>query len=373
MTTTAFKHIFGPSLVADLAARIAAVAPGFDSAGFCAQLGRELPPLELKARVAAIADALRERLPADYPEALRALLATLGPPPEEGPGMFADTWYSWPMAAFVERHGLGHPAESLAALHAITQRGSAEFAIRPFIEQHPEQAMAALRAWAHDPSFHVRRLVSEGTRTRLPWAGRLPAFIADPAPVLDLLDRLRGDPSAYVRRSVANSLNDLSKDHPDLVLATLQRWAAAPTPAGDAIARHALRGLIKQGHPQALAMLGAHTADVRLVALQLDPASLRIGDELRLSASLIGAGAAPQRLVIDYIIYFAGARGAASRRKVFKLRTLNLAPGARADLSWRLSLQHRTIRALYPGPHRVELQVNGVILGGAAFELGEPA
>lgn len=365
-----FKEQIGPALVADLAARILAVEPTFAAAAFRERLARELPPLELKARVAAVADALRDYLPDHYPEALKVILAILGPAPAESPGMFKDSWYAWPLAAFVERHGLEHPDESLAALHAITQRSSAEFAIRPLLIRHPKRTMAALRSWAHDPNFHVRRLVSEGTRTRLPWAGRLPAFIADPTPVLDLLELLRADPSEYVRRSVANNLNDISKDHPELALSTLERWAADDNPAMRRLISHAARSLVKQGHPRALALLGANGVPPKLEAIAVEPERPRIGESLAINARIVGAGEGPQRLVVDYVMYFAGARGGL-RRKVFKLRALELGPGERADLRWRHSLEQRSVRRHYPGPHRVELQVNGAILGGADFELLE--
>lgn len=365
--STAFKHYFGAELAADLGKRIGAVYPAFPQQAFVAQVAPQLGPLELKARVAVIAAGLRDHLPPHYPAAVAILLKTLGTPLAEQEGMFNDGWWVMPIATFVEHYGLDHPAESLEAIHAITQRHTGEFAIRPFIQRHPERTLAALRRWAHDPSFHVRRLVSEGTRPRLPWATRLSAFIADPSPVLGLLEALRDDPSDYVRRSVANHLNDISKDHPGLVLATLQRWAAAPTPASDAITRHALRGLVKAGHPEALALLGAHKAEVALTALTIAPATPRIGESARLSATIRSTGAAPQRLVIDYILHYAGARGTTSRRRVFKLRTIDLDPGAQIDLSWRVSLQPRTIRAIYPGPHRAELQVNGAVVGGVGF------
>lgn len=365
--STAFKHYFGAELAADLGRRIGAVYPAFPQQAFVAQVAPQLGPLELKARVAVITAGLRGHLPPDYPAAVAILLKTLGQPLAEQEGMFNDGWWVMPIATFVEHHGLEHPDESLVAIHTITQRHTGEFAIRPFLQRHYARTMAALGQWAHDPSFHVRRLVSEGTRPRLPWAARLPAFIADPAPVLALLEVLRDDPSDYVRRSVANNLNDISKDHPDLVLATLQRWSAAPTPASDAIARHALRGLVKAGHPQALALVGAHGAAVELAGLAIAPATTPIGGSVRPSATIRSTGVTPQRLVIDYIVHYAGARGATSRRKVFKLRTVDLDLGAQIDLSWRVSLQPRTIRAIYPGPHRVELQVNGVVVGGVGF------
>jgi 3-methyladenine DNA glycosylase AlkC len=360
-----FKAYFGPLLIEDLAQRLLAVYPAFPAAAFIAEVTPQLAPLELKGRVAAIAAGLRRHLPPDYPVAVDLLLAILGPPHGEAEGMFTDGWYLMPIAAFVEHYGLEHLEVSLHAMHAITQRHTAEFAIRPFLLRYPEPVLATLRAWAHDPSFHVRRLASEGTRPRLPWAARLPAFLADPAPVLELLEALKDDHSAYVRKSVANNLNDIAKDHPELVLATLTRWQQGASDERHGIIRHALRTLVKQGHPEALRLLGAGTPEVELVSLELTPASLRIGEKLSIAVTLRSTAAVPQHLVVDYVLHLPGARGT-PRSKVFKLRSQTLA--ARETL--RLMKQHSfapvSVRRIYPGTHRIAIQVNGVVLSEAA-------
>jgi 3-methyladenine DNA glycosylase AlkC len=366
-----FKLHFGPQLVQDLAARISAVYSGFPAAAFVARVTPQLDSLELKGRVAAIAAGLRDHLPPAYPEAVAILVAILGPPiGAEEEGMFDDGWHLMPVAAFVEHYGLEHLDESLAAMHAITQRHTAEFAIRPFLIRYPAPTLATLERWASDPSFHVRRLVSEGARTRLPWAGRLPAFIADPRPVLALLERLKDDPSPYVRRSVANNLNDIAKDHPELALATLARWSEGADDTRRALIRHALRTLVKQGRPEALALLGAGEPQVELVALEVAPARVAIGQSLTLAVQLQSTAAAPQQLVVDYVLHMPGANGR-RRSKVFKLRSQSLGPGERLQLSRRHSFVPVTVRRLYPGTHRIEVQVNGRILGGAEFELLE--
>jgi hypothetical protein len=188
--------------------------------------------------------------------------------------------------------------------------------------------------------------------------------------VLELLELLRADPSEYVRRSVANNLNDIAKDHPARVLATLERWLADPAPTTGRLARHALRGLVKAGHQGALALVGASGAAlVALHAFQAEPLAPRIGEKVELRALLASTSAAPQRLIIDYLVQFAGARGTLERRKVFKLRELELGPGEQVELRWRHSFRQLTTRRHYPGPHRVELQVNGAVVGGVTLEL----
>jgi 3-methyladenine DNA glycosylase AlkC len=364
-----FKASVGSALVEELARRLLAIHPAFPATQFIAEVVPQLEPLELKGRVAAIAAGLRRHLPPDYPTTVRLLLALLGPPLAEAEGMFGDGWLLWPVAAFVEHYGLEHFDESLEAMHAITQRHTAEFAIRPFLLRYPAQTLEALERWASDPSFHVRRLVSEGTRPRLPWAMRLPAFLDNPARVLALLERLKDDPSPYVRKSVANNLNDIAKDHPELVLATLARWQHGASPERQWVIRHALRTLVKQGHPEALRLLGAEVPEVELVALELTPAALRIGETLTIAVTLRSAAASPQLLVVDYVLHLPGARGAA-RAKVFKLRSQVLAAGATLRLVKQHSFVPVTVRRLYPGPHRIALQVNGVLLGEAEVQVG---
>ncbi|MFV9504258.1 MAG: DNA alkylation repair protein [Oscillochloridaceae bacterium umkhey_bin13] len=366
-----FKDHFDHAMVTDLARRLQVVDPAFPAEAFCAAVIPQLAPLELKGRVAAIAAGLQAHLPPAYPEAITRLLAILGPPHNESEGMFKDGWDLMPVAAFVEYYGLEHLDESLAAMHAITQRHTAEFAIRPFLQRYPAATLATLQQWVSDPSFHVRRLVSEGTRTRLPWACQLPALIADPSPVLPLLAALRDDPTAYVRRSVANNLNDLAKDHPELVLATLERWQHGATPERQGLIRHALRTLIKQGHPAALRLLGAEPAAVILETLAVTPTVVTIGSSLTITVGLRSNASTPQQLIIDYVLCMPGVRETI-RRKVFKLRTQRLEPGATLRLVKRHSFAPVTVRAIYPGQYRIELQVNGQIVGDAAFDLVAP-
>ncbi|MCU0492088.1 MAG: DNA alkylation repair protein [Chloroflexaceae bacterium] len=363
-----FKNFYGVELAENLAERISAIHAAFPAVPFVAQVAAGVGPLELKGRIALISAALRQHLPADYPTALAILLNILGPPLASDEGMFNHGYHLGPVAYFVEAYGLAHPNESLAAIHAITQRYTGEFAIRPFLVQHPEQTLAALQRWVHDESFHVRRMVSEGSRTRLPWASRLPAFVADPTPVLALLEQLRDDPSLYVRKSVANNLNDIAKDHPELVLATLARWSEGAPEERRWLIKHALRVLVKQGHPEALRLVGAGAAQVQLVALQVEPPQLAIGDTLTITCVLANETNAAQPLVVDYIVHLAGPNGKL-RPKVFKLKVLTLDSGASVTLSKRHSFKPVTIRRYYAGRHRVEIQVNGAVLGGAEVEL----
>ena len=360
------KNFINAELVAQIADRVVAVHPAFDAAAFKAAIVADLDQLELKARHRLIAAELREFLPADYPEALRILLAVLqdeqvSPSKDAGLRLMS-------IPAFVEVYGLDHPRESLDAMRAITRVSSCEFAIRPFLVAHPRATMARLRAWSHHEDEHVRRLVSEGSRPRLPWAPPLRQFIADPAPTLGLLERLKDDPSLYVRRSVANHLNDISKDHPERVLERMAAWNEGASPERSWLIRHALRTLVKRGDQRALALLGFGGANVELGGLMLTPAILQFGSELEFSFELLNLDNEERNLMIDFVAHFRKASGKTAP-KVFKLKQARLAAGESLSLKKKLAIRPISTRRYYPGRQRLEIQVNGRVLGGADFEL----
>lgn len=365
----AFKHYYGVPLAQTLADKLRAVQPDFPAESFVAAVAAEIDPLELKARVALIARALREHLPPDYPQALNTLLATLGPELGDGDGMFNEGFDVLPIATFVEHYGLDHFDESLDALYAITKRFTSEFAVRPYLMRDPERALSRLRGWVDDPNPHVRRWVSEGTRTRLPWGARLHLFIRDPEPVIGLLEHLKADPSPYVRKSVANNLNDLVKDHPERILDLLESWKGDAHPDTDWIIRHALRTLVKAGHPRALALLGyGDQMDIDAAHFAVSPAQVTLGETLLLTLTLENRAAAPVDLVIDYRVHFVKANGS-TRPKVFKWTTLQLAAGESVTLTKKLPLRPVTTRTYYAGAHPVDVQINGQVLASAVFAL----
>jgi 3-methyladenine DNA glycosylase AlkC len=269
----------------------------------------------------------------------------------------------------VARHGLDHFEEAMAAQEVITQRLSAEWTIRAFLERYPERTYARLLEWAHHPSVHVRRLVSEGTRPRLPWAPRLRAFQSDPAPVLRLLELLKDDPELYVRRSVANSLNDIGKDHPQVLIGVCRRWSTGASPERAWLIQHALRSLVKAGHRQALAVLGVAGAPrVRVSRAKLSRKQVPIGAGLEFSFELTSVTRRAQDLLVDFALHCVKADGT-TRPRVFKLTRLALPAGARVTLRNRVSFRPMTTRKHYPGTHRLEALVNGVPFPLARFRV----
>lgn len=364
----AFKHWINEALVKKMAEHIRHHYPQFDSRRFV-QLSPQLAALEMKSRIRLICDYLHSHLPQDYKSALRILLkATTAPHPKYDSLKGFDLWA---FTEFVHRYGLEDLDASLRALHTLTQRFTGEFAIRPFLIHRQEETLAVLKRWAHDKNYHVRRLVSEGSRPRLPWGEVLQAFIKDPKPTLALLEELKYDDELYVRKSVANHLNDITKTHPDLVLRTLKSWSkncpAEHQEKVDWITRHALRTQIKAGNPKALRLLGYHTdAEVRMSDLKLRKSKVKAGDYLEFSFSLTSRQMA--KVVVDYAIHYKKSNGGNSS-KVFKLANKELPAREPIVISKRHSFKPVTTRRLYSGRHIVEILVNGRSLGRKEFQV----
>lgn len=355
------KHFFDRALVERLGASIHSVHPAFARDRFVAQASRGLGGLELLDRARHIAAALQAHLPADHEQASAVVRRSLGPPLAGTETFGMEVFFYLPHVLWVAAHGLGHFEASMTLQRELTRRFSAEFSIRAYLERHPEATLARLRTWATDPDPHVRRLVSEGTRPRLPWASRLRAFQRDPAPVLALLELLRDDPEEYVRRSVANNLNDIGKDHPGLLLDTCERWAAGASPARQRLIAHALRSVIKRGDQRAMAVLGFSSRPRARAEVSFSPARVKIGGTVALRVKVESESPRPQRLVVDLAVFFIKASGEA-RAKVFKLRNVDLEPGQSVEIGKTLSFRQHTTRTHHPGEHRVQVLLNGTSL-----------
>ncbi|SCL14824.1 3-methyladenine DNA glycosylase AlkC [Micromonospora nigra] len=353
-----------------LGGKIRTVLPGFDIDGYAEAVDRRIPGKELKDRVLILAEEMRSRLPERYVDAVEVLVSILGDELGEGDGMFNTSWYLMPVARFVEEYGLEHPDASLDALEEITKRHTGEYAIRPFIEEHYDLTMKRIGAWALDPSLNVRRLASEGVRPRLPWARTLTRFVADPQPVLEILEPLRSDPSEYVRKSVANNLNDISKDSPAIALDTARRWLReSPTPQTAWIVRHGLRTLVKKGNQEALSLLGATGGEhVEVSALRCSPRSVRVGETVMLRLDVTNTDRRPHSVTVDYVVHHVRGNGR-TIPKVFKLARVDLVAGERRMIEKAHPVREINTRRYYPGEHRVDIQVNGLVKATDTFDL----
>jgi 3-methyladenine DNA glycosylase AlkC len=359
------KSFFGQRVVEGLAQDFARAHPRFDSSRFVAESLEGLESLELLARAWQIAEAMRRHLPEKFPSAARVLLRSLGPELNVTELAGMEVFRYLPHVFYVSKYGLDFFDDAMRVQYELTKRFSAEFSIRAYLVKYPDQTYARLCEWARDSNVHVRRLVSEGTRPRLPWAPRLRAFQQDPSPVLALLEQLKDDPELYVRRSVANSLNDIGRDHPDVTVETCRRWLKGSTREREWVVNHALRSLVKKGHPEALKLLGVGAvAKIRVKAVCFTTRTVRIGGELEFSFDLVSVGRSRQSLMVDYAVHFVKANGSTSP-KVFKLKRLDLSPGESATLSGRVSFREMTTRKHHPGLHRFDALING-----KAFPLG---
>ncbi|MDR0902032.1 MAG: DNA alkylation repair protein [Opitutaceae bacterium] len=345
-----------------VARETARLAPRFDAEKFLAISLDGLARLSLMQRLRRMTEALRATLPQDYRKAL-GILKKLAP--KIGPGFVALTWPD-----YVAQHGRGRCDfdVSMDALKFFTTFGSSEFAVREFLRRDLRRSLAVMETWSRDTDEAVRRLASEGCRPRLPWSFRLEELVADPSPVAPILENLRADPSLYVRKSVGNHLNDITKDHPEWVLRRVGGWPLE-NPRTAWIVRRALRTLIKKGDRRALAVIGAgEKPRVRVGGFRVEPREVRLGGRVAFSFRLESVARKEQRLVVDYAVHYVRKNGGTSA-KVFKLKELALAAGASVEITKSQRIQNFTTRAHHPGRHAIDVLVNGERLAGGWFDL----
>lgn len=363
------KNSFGPDIPVRIADMVETAYPQLRRQGFIGECLVEYEALELTPRARRIADVLANYLPADRERALQIIVASLGPEIEDADLTGMDSFLYLPFVFFVAAEGLEHFESAMTAQYELTKRFTAEFSIRAYLERYPTETLARLRVWATDENVHVRRLVSEGSRPRLPWASRIRSFQRDPAPVLELLELLKDDPEEYVRRSVANNLNDIAKDHPELVVEVAERWLHDADRNRRRLVRHGLRTLIKQGNLGALSILGyTPESPVRVGVVRIDPPEAAIGAKVRITVELENPDTDIHGALADLIVHFVKANGSTSP-KVFKGTERALDGAEKITISKTISLRQHSTRTHYPGKHMVNIQLNGAVYPGGDFNL----
>jgi 3-methyladenine DNA glycosylase AlkC len=356
------KDWFDEKRYRHLANRLAQITPDFQKKTFLDLTLNGLESRSLMQRLHQCAIATEAALPGTYRDKLQVLHKLAHQIEHNFVAIF--------LSDFVATYGQDDFDTSLQALRSFTRYGSAEFAIRSFIAANPARSLKHMQAWTADPDEHVRRLASEGARPRLPWGLKLKPLVKDPEPCGPILEALKADPSLYVRRSVANHLNDITKDHPDWVLNRLEQWDLRQEPLRW-IARHACRTLIKRGDPRALQLLGFGNQASLKAKFSVSPARVILGQAIQIEASLTSTAEKAQSLVVDYVVHYVKARGDAFQ-KVFKWTEIELPPKTSLTLSKKQTLRDFTTRRHHAGHHAVELQVNGVRVAQSGFilELG---
>ncbi len=323
-----------------------------------------LPSLEMRDRVNIIADAIYNGFEDADNASISALLIQLAHNNQ-------DEWKSfgfWPIINVFERHFIEDYELAMQAFYAMTHLFTAEFAIRPFIYHYPEDVFKKLSIWVTDESEHIRRLASEGIRTKLPWSEKIAYLNENPQKILAILEKLKDDKSLYVRRSVANNLNDLSKDYPELVLKTLQKWYTQ-TAEYKWLTKHALRTLIKKGNEKALELIGVNTQfNVMSSRFNLSKNKLFLEEDFIMEITLKNKENKDVRLVLDYIIHHVKANGQTSP-KIFKWKNIYLTAGQELFLQKKHKIYPVTTRKYYNGLHKVDVTLNGQVIATQEFKL----
>lgn len=369
-----FKNLLNRDVIEGMASHFKKYASNFDEKSFISDATQDLELLELKERTDRITDTMIKYFPTDFKKAGKIMLSSLGSPlgDDVSSGVVDSKgisgWAITPLAHYVGLKGHENFDLSMTLFKEMTKCASSEFGIRFFILKHPEKTLAVLKSWALDSDQHVRRLVSEGSRPRLPWAMRLPIFIEDPSPVIEILEILKDDESEYVRRSVANNLNDIAKDHPDIVSDISEKWMVNASDKRIKLIRHACRTLIKNGHKKTLAILGYKPPSIREVNIEILTPVVLFGEALEFSISIASSSSQDQPLMIDYIIHHQKANGKTSP-KVFKCRIANLLTNKTLRITKKHPIKKITTRVYYAGLHSLEVIINGVSVGKSDFQL----
>ena len=343
-----FLHGFGE--------KVHAVHGAFDIESFVAEtITAPWDDLELKARMRKITETLGIYLGLRYDKALEILFAI-----DEDCVGFPYLFFP----DFVEVFGQAEEDWDLSmkALERFTTKSSAEFAVRPFLLRDPLRMMHQMETWSLHPNEHVRRLSSEGCRPRLPWAQALPMFKQDPSPIFSVLEKLKADPSLYVRKSVANNLNDIAKDHPQRVIETARRWKGVNKDT-DWIVRHGCRSLIRIADPEIMALFGYAVSEedsplTTNAHLHVEPSVIQLGGSCTLDYELRLREGDPVRVRIEYGIDFVKANGRTSR-KLFLLSDKTVPGGTHLKGSRTHRWSDLTTRRHYAGEHKIALLVNG--------------
>lgn len=359
------KNMYNPSFFEKLCPVLANTIPGFDCRHFIHQVfNNRWPDLELKQRVRHIAMALQHFMPKDFKEASRTLVSL-------AENLRAENVHEQGFATifipdYVAVFGVEHPKVALAAMEEITKLVSAEFAIRPFLLRYPEQTMNQMLLWSSHSEASVRRLSSEGCRPRLPWAMGIPWLKNDPSPILPILENLKEDLSEYVRRSVANNLNDIAKDHPELVLELVKKWQGKNSMT-DRIIKRGCRTLMKKGDLNALNLHGFDPKSKSdITSLNLRPGKIKIGDYLHFNFDFVNCEKKPTRFRIEYAIDYITSTGKISR-KIFKIAENTFSPGNAVKIQRKQSFRNFTTRKHFKGKHRLIILANGKKLAAKEF------
>lgn len=370
-----FKEFINAGVVKTVSRLLSAHVKAFPADEFEQKILPDLPKLELKQRIVALTNAADELLTDDFESFCDIMLAILHPSEDatrDNVELSDEGLCGFPVWAFTELTTIRalraeKPDAGMAILKEQTKRSTAEFAVRPLIDRHPDIVFPILMEWTQDPNRHVRRLASEGSRPRLPWGMQLKALIKNPDPVIPILDAMKDDPEDYVRRSVANNLNDIAKDHPARVFQIAEKWLKNSDKNRERLVKHACRTLFKDRNLDVLKAFGYHSMPNLKASIEIANATVSFGQNLEFECSFKNVSTG-SNLMIDYAIHFVKANGSRSP-KVFKWKDMKSNALAHFTAKRSHSIKPITTRVYHPGRHLIEIIVNGLSVAEAEFTL----
>jgi 3-methyladenine DNA glycosylase AlkC len=363
-----FKNLINEKIASQMAQAIARSYGTFDQKNFLKNIKCDLEPLELKARVIFIAIKLKKYLPADQKKALEILEKAIKQSEKDTIGLSG--FSVWPFTEYIARFGIEDFDLSMNVLKEMTKVFTAEFAVRSFFLFDEKRTLKHFKLWVKDENEHVRRLVSEGSRPLLPWGQKIPNFVKDPKITWELLEILKKDSAVYVRKSVANHLNDHSKNHPDLVVEKLLEWKKSDNASAelDWVIRHATRTLIKKGHAKAFLLHGVEAGKIAVLSQKVLTKKVKLGEALEVEIFIANLGKKSQKIILDSEISLLKANGS-HNVKCFKGKSLTLAPKEEQRVTLRIPLRPVTTRTYYSGKQYWNSKVNGISQEKLAFVL----
>ncbi|MBG6233862.1 3-methyladenine DNA glycosylase AlkC [Pedobacter sp. CAN_A7] len=350
------KNLYGTAFYVSVATALSKVLPAFDSVKFKSLIFNEqFQHMELKERMRHTTLVLHEFMPAQFTAAVPVIYKLINELRQMGRGEDELAFIFLP--DYLEVYGIDDFQASVPALEFVTQFVSCEFAVRPFLIKYFDQMMEQMKLWSRHESAKVRRLATEGSRPRLPWAMAIPQLKKDPALILPILENLKNDPSESVRRSVANNLNDISKDNPEVVLLLAKEWLGHSKET-DAIMKHGCRTLLKQGHADILSHYGLDTEGLLVTDFKMKTPLVMMGDAMAFSFSIQNTNTASKTIRLEYGLFYKKANGTLAR-KVFKISERIYKAGERVVIERKQSFRPITTRVFYPGEHQLSLIING--------------
>ena len=363
---SALKDLYTPEFYSGIAKCMTESIPGFEEQAFIKLVySPAFDNMELKARMKHTAECLHHFMPASYPEAailLNKLIERL-----KAHGFWKERLEMMFLPNYIEVYGLNDPKTSLTAMESVTQYVSCEFAIRPFLRMYFDHTINKMLDWTSHPHARVRRLASEGCRPRLPWGLSVPLLKTDPTAILPILEALKDDPDEAVRRSVANNLNDISKDHPEVVIEIARSWKGHSKET-DAIIKHGCRTLLKQSHKSVLGHYELDNQGITLEAFSIRSPDVKIGEALSFNFQIWNTGEKPKTVRLEYAIHYKKANGQLNR-KVFKISERAYQAGQQQTITRNQSFKPITTRRFYEGDHALDVIVNGSVMATGAFRV----